>query len=41
MIEIIIIAFVLICIFFISMGLTALYAAFMVERELDQFDEEN
>jgi hypothetical protein len=41
MIEMIIIVSVLITIFFISMGLTALYAAFMIERELDQFDEEN
>jgi hypothetical protein len=41
MIELIIIVSVLIGIFFISMALTALYAAFMIERELDQFDEEN
>jgi hypothetical protein len=41
MIEIVIIVSVLITIFFISMALTALYAAFMIERELDQFDEEN
>jgi hypothetical protein len=41
MIEIVIIISVLITIFFISMALTALYAAFTIERELDQFDEEN
>jgi hypothetical protein len=40
MIEIVIIVFVLITIFFISTALTVLYAAFTIERELDQFDEE-
>jgi hypothetical protein len=41
MIEIMIIVSVLTVIFFTSMALTTLYAAFTLERELDQFDEEN